>query len=98
MLIVVVGAPIVEELVYRGLLQRSLTSVVNAGPALVIIAMWFSLIHLSPVEYPGLFLAGLVFGAGVVADRADRSRDRDPRRIQRDGHHSGALEPVSAGD
>jgi hypothetical protein len=65
-LIVVVGAPVVEELVYRGLLQRSLTSVVNAGPALVIIAMWFSLIHLSPVEYPGLFLAGLVFGAGVV--------------------------------
>lgn len=66
-LIVVVGAPIVEELVYRGLLQRSLGSIVNAWPALVMTAMWFSLIHLSPVEYPGLFLAGLVFGAGVVA-------------------------------
>jgi membrane protease YdiL (CAAX protease family) len=65
--IVVVGAPIVEELVYRGMLQRSLTSVLDAAPALVITAAWFSLIHLSPVEYPGLFLAGLVFGAGVLA-------------------------------
>lgn len=66
-LIVVVGAPIVEELVYRGLLQRSLASVVGAWPGLVLVSIWFSLIHLSPVEYPGLFLAGLVFGAGVVA-------------------------------
>ena len=65
-LIVVVGAPIVEELVYRGLLQRSLASVVNAWPGLVLASIWFSLIHLSPVEYPGLFLAGFVFGVGVV--------------------------------
>ena len=65
-LIVVVGAPIVEELVYRGLLQRSLASLVTAWPALVLTSVWFSLIHLSPVEYPGLFLAGLVFGVGVV--------------------------------
>ena len=66
-LIVVVGAPIVEELVYRGLLQRSMATVVGAGPALVFTALWFSLVHLSPVEYPGLFVAGLVFGAGVLA-------------------------------
>ncbi len=65
-LIVVVGAPIVEELVYRGLLQRSMATVVGAGPALAFTALWFSLVHLSPVEYPGLFVAGLVFGAGVL--------------------------------
>ncbi len=64
--IVVVGAPIVEELVYRGMLQRSLASAIDAVPALLLTAAWFSLIHLSPVEYPGLFLAGLVFGAGVL--------------------------------
>jgi membrane protease YdiL (CAAX protease family) len=28
---------------------------------------WFALVHFSPVEYPGLFLAGLVFGGCVVA-------------------------------
>ena len=65
-LVVVVGAPIVEELVYRGLLQRSMASVAGAVPALILTSIWFSLIHFSPVEYPGLFLAGLVFGAGVV--------------------------------
>jgi hypothetical protein len=48
--IVVVGAPIVEELVYRGLLQRSLGA----------------RIHFTPVEIPGLFLAGLAFGVGVA--------------------------------
>lgn len=66
-LIVVVGAPIVEELVYRGMLQRSLATAIEAAPALLVTAAWFSLIHLSPVEYPGLFLAGLVFGAAVLA-------------------------------
>lgn len=65
-LLVVVGAPIVEELVYRGMLQRSLSSVLSRRAALVSIALWFALIHLSPVEYPGLFVAGLVFGGCVT--------------------------------
>lgn len=68
-LVVVVGAPLVEELVYRGLLQRSLGSLLGAVPGLVVTALWFALVHQSPVEYPGLALAGLVFGAGVVATR-----------------------------
>jgi uncharacterized protein len=61
-LIVVVGAPLVEELVYRGLLQRSVAARLGRWPAAVLIAALFSLIHLSPVEYPGLFVAGLLFG------------------------------------
>jgi membrane protease YdiL (CAAX protease family) len=67
--VVVVGAPIVEELVYRGLLQRSIAAAWGAAPALILTALWFSLIHLSPVEYPGLFVAGLVFGAGVLVTK-----------------------------
>jgi membrane protease YdiL (CAAX protease family) len=66
-LVVVVGAPIVEELVYRGLIQRSLTGALGAAPGLVLTAMGFALVHPSPVEYPGLFVAGLVFGGGLVA-------------------------------
>ena len=68
-LVVVVGAPIVEELVYRGLLQRSMAAAWGAAPALALTALWFSLIHLSPVEYPGLFVAGLMFGAGVLVTK-----------------------------
>ena len=65
--IVVLGAPIVEEFVYRGLLQRSASTVVGTGLALVSTSAWFALVHFSPVEYPGLFLAGMVFGGCVVA-------------------------------
>lgn len=65
-LLVVVAAPVVEELVYRGLLQRSLTRTVGAAGAYVLVALWFTLVHMSPVEYPGLMLVALVFGAGVL--------------------------------
>lgn len=64
--VVVVGAPLVEEFVYRGLLQRSVASAVGAGIGLVSTSVWFALVHFSPVEYPGLFLAGFVFGGCVV--------------------------------
>lgn len=65
-LAVALGAPIVEELVYRGLLQRSLSSVWSPVAAWVAGSAWFALIHFRPVEYLGLFLAGLLFGAGYV--------------------------------
>jgi membrane protease YdiL (CAAX protease family) len=68
-LLVVVGAPIVEELVYRGLLQRSISTVIGAVPALIVTSAWFALIHPSPVEFPGLFVAGIAFGIGVVVTR-----------------------------
>ncbi len=64
--VVVVGAPLVEEFVYRGLLQRSVTSTIGAGFGLVSTSLWFALVHFSPVEYPGLLLAGIVFGGCVV--------------------------------
>jgi membrane protease YdiL (CAAX protease family) len=66
-IVVVIGAPIVEELVYRGMLQRSASKALGTGFGLVAVAGWFALVHLSPVEYPGLFLAGLIFGGCVVA-------------------------------
>jgi membrane protease YdiL (CAAX protease family) len=68
--VVVVGAPVFEELVYRGLLQRSLVGVAGRVWGLLAAAAWFSLIHLAPVEFPGLFLAGLLFGGALlITDR-----------------------------
>lgn len=61
-LVVVVGAPIVEELVYRGLLQRSVARAAGGLPALVVVSLWFAAIHFQPVELVGLFLAGMLFG------------------------------------
>jgi uncharacterized protein len=62
-LLVVVGAPLIEEFVYRGLLQRSIATRVSAPLALLLASAFFALIHFRPVEYPGLFVAGVIFGA-----------------------------------
>jgi membrane protease YdiL (CAAX protease family) len=64
--LVVVGAPVVEELVYRGLLQQSWAATVSTPLALLIGSAWFAAIHFRPVEYPGLFVAGLVFGGCLI--------------------------------
>lgn len=68
--LVVVGAPIVEEIVYRGLLQRPLLNDFSAPIVIVFVAGVFALIHFRPIEYPGLFVVGLVFG--VCAWRTGR--------------------------
>jgi len=61
-LFVGVGAPIVEELFYRGLVQRSLVD--RFGPAIGIgvTSVLFGAVHFSLVELPALSLAGFVFG------------------------------------
>lgn len=61
-LVVVVGAPIVEELVYRGFIHGSLQGRFSDGVALLGAAVWFTLIHFTPVEYPGLFAFAIVLG------------------------------------
>ena len=61
-IVVAVGAPIVEEFIYRGVVLQSLEGRLNDGLALVVSAAFFGAIHLQPVEFPGLFLIGLVFG------------------------------------
>jgi membrane protease YdiL (CAAX protease family) len=66
-LMVCVGAPIVEEIVYRGLLQRSFAARTSTIVAWLGAAAWFTIIHFRPVEYPGLFVFALVVGACLVA-------------------------------
>lgn len=72
--LVAIGAPIVEELFFRGMLQRSLLSAARVEAhrwvAVVGVAVIFAAIHFRPVEFPGLFAIGLVFG--VCAWRTDR--------------------------
>jgi membrane protease YdiL (CAAX protease family) len=68
-LIVVVGAPLVEELLYRGLLQGAFVRRINDVLAVVVVALWFALIHFRPVEYPGLFVVGLVLGTCALVTR-----------------------------
>jgi membrane protease YdiL (CAAX protease family) len=68
-LMVVVGAPIVEELVSRGLLQGALVRRVHPAVAVVGVALLFALVHFSWVQYPGLFAFGLVLGVCALRTR-----------------------------
>ena len=60
--IVVIGAPFVEELMYRGLLQGAAVRRLNDTAAVVAVAAFFALIHFRWVELPGLFVFGLILG------------------------------------
>ena len=62
----VVGAPLVEELFFRGLLLRSLARRFGPGWALAGSSLAFAVIHFEPLQTPALFAVGLVFGALVL--------------------------------
>jgi membrane protease YdiL (CAAX protease family) len=70
-LIVVVGAPIVEEIFYRGLWMRSIEH--RSGNAVVAVgvsSVVFGLVHFQPYDLIALSLAGVLFG--TLARRAGR--------------------------
>lgn len=60
--IVVFGAPIIEELVYRGLLQQSMARSFGSVLAVFLCSAFFTVVHLVPVEFPGLFAFALILG------------------------------------
>ena len=66
-MVVVIGAPIVEELVYRGLIQRALLSRLSTPVAVAVTAALFTLIHFRPIEYPGLAVFAVVLGVSATA-------------------------------
>jgi membrane protease YdiL (CAAX protease family) len=58
--VVCLGAPIVEELLYRGLIFRSIEGRITAGLAVAASALWFAAAHVQAVQLPGLFVFGVV--------------------------------------
>jgi len=67
--IVVLGAPVVEELVYRGFLQAGLQSRLNDIVAILITAVFFAGVHGRIAELPGLFTFALVLGIAFQMTR-----------------------------
>lgn len=61
-LVVVVGAPIIEEIVYRSSLQHGLVRTLGTRVGIVVTAVIFTAIHLVPAEYPGLLVFAFVLG------------------------------------
>lgn len=68
--LVVLIAPVVEELFFRGLLQRTLAQWVPPLGAVAISATVFGVTHFQPVQLLGLIAFGCVLGA--LAQRAGR--------------------------
>ncbi len=71
LLVVGLGAPVVEELFYRGLTQRALLNRIGRPAwAVVIAALFFALAHLQSLQFPALVAVGIAFG--VLAQRSGR--------------------------
>ena len=69
-LVVVVGAPVVEELFFRGLLLRALQARVGSVAAVLVSGVLFGLAHFEPLQLP--VLAGFGVVLGIVALRTGR--------------------------
>jgi hypothetical protein len=69
-LIVGIGAPIIEEIFYRGLVQRSMIRRIGEWPGIVVTALIFGAVHFEWLQFPALALFGLVLG--VLAHRTGR--------------------------
>jgi membrane protease YdiL (CAAX protease family) len=59
-------APIVEELIFRGLILQGFRKNYNAFVAVLISALLFALFHLNPWQFPATFVIGLILGWIVV--------------------------------
>ncbi len=69
-IMVVVAAPLVEELFFRGLMLRAFAFRMPGGLAVIISAFLFAAVHGQPLALPGLFVFGLV--AGELTRRSGR--------------------------
>lgn len=59
---VVVVAPIVEELIFRGLILQGFRKNYKGFTAVVMSALLFALFHLNPWQFPATFVLGLLLG------------------------------------
>ena len=67
---IVIGAPVVEELFFRGLLQRAVDRRYGARWAVGVSSVAFGITHFQPVQLLGLVAFGMVLA--VLAQRAGR--------------------------
>ena len=70
----VLAAPIIEEVMYRGLLQQVIVSVgIRRWPAIIITSVFFALMHIDAAQpHAVLALFVLSLGFGLVYERTGR--------------------------
>ena len=68
-IVVVVGAPVVEELFFRGLVLRSLQRRFGDTWAVVGSAVVFGVAHFEPLQLPALVALGVILGVMAVSTK-----------------------------
>src|SRR3546814_11865671 len=71
---VVLVAPVVEELFFRGLLLGTVRERWGTFAAVIGSSVFFGATHFQPLQFAGLTAAGLVFAAAVVKPRSEERR------------------------
>jgi membrane protease YdiL (CAAX protease family) len=66
---VVIMAPIVEELIFRGVIMHGLMRNYSKFTAVFVSALMFALFHLNPWQFPATFILGLLLGLLMVRTR-----------------------------
>ncbi len=66
---VVIIAPIVEELIFRGVIMHGLMKNYHNLIAIFVSALLFALFHLNPWQFPATFMLGLLLGWIMVITR-----------------------------
>ena len=66
---VVIMAPIVEELIFRGVIMHGLMRNYSKFTAVFVSALMFALFHLNPWQFPATFILGLLLGILMVRTR-----------------------------
>ena len=66
---VVIMAPVVEELIFRGVIMHGLMRNYSKFTAVFVSALMFALFHLNPWQFPATFILGIVLGILMVRTR-----------------------------
>jgi len=63
---IVILAPVVEELIFRGIIMHGLMRNYSKFTAVFVSALMFALFHLNPWQFPATFILGLLLGILMV--------------------------------
>jgi len=66
---VVIMAPVIEELIFRGVIMHGLMRNYSRFTAVFVSALLFALFHLNPWQFPATFILGLVLGILMLRTR-----------------------------
>ena len=66
---VVIMAPVIEELIFRGVIMHGLMRNYSKFTAVFVSALMFALFHLNPWQFPATFILGIVLGILMLRTR-----------------------------